>query len=117
LAGVVNKLQRVTSKMASYREEVLSLMSLDAVADMMSNHVPGSPHFHQAEAEFRLRETVAQISAAEAQEEAARAATATAAYTSASARYMKWSVIVLAAASVANLAVALGALTATLLRH
>ena len=107
--------------MASRREQLLAPMSLDALADFGSNAEPGSPNAHSVQMEFLRRQTESQLAAdgaairaAAAAEEAAQAAVGsaeaakeTARYTKDNARWMLWSVIVLAAASVANLLVSL----------
>ncbi len=86
---------------------MLAPMSLDALADFMSNMEPGSLSAHMAETELLRRQTEMQRDAANATTEAAEAAKETARFTRDNARYMLWSVIVLAASSVASLLVSI----------
>lgn len=71
----------------------LEKLTLEQVAG--SAGVPGSVASQEVQLEFTRRQTQAQIEAAEATKE-------TATYTRQNARYMLWSVIVLAVASVAS---------------
>jgi hypothetical protein len=82
----------------------LASLSLDELADELGVPPSGSSPHTAAMAEFTRREALAQERVARAQEDAATAATATAEATRRSARYILWSVIVLAVASVLNLA-------------
>lgn len=93
--------------MTSRREQLLVPMSLDTLADHAAGATPGTPEWHMARVEFLRRQTVMQQDAAKATIEAADAAKKTAEYTRKNARYMLWSVIVLAASSLAGLLVAL----------
>jgi hypothetical protein len=76
----------------------LGKMSLDELADWMAGISMNSPNDQIVRAEFLRRQT-------EAAQESAEAATETADYTRNSARYMFWSVVVLAASSIATLIV------------
>jgi hypothetical protein len=77
--------------MRSVRQD-LGTKSDDEVADWMAGVGPGSPNEMTARAEFLRRQTALQ-------REATQAARDTATYTQRSARYMLWSVIVLAISS------------------
>lgn len=85
--------------MPSRRESQFGGKPHDTVADFMATSGAGSPNDQQAHAEFLLRQTQFHERQAAATE---KAAAATEKYT----RYMFWSVVVLAIASVAQLAVA-----------
>jgi hypothetical protein len=85
--------------MASQREKLANI-TLDELADVLSNTTPGGINHGPPMAEFTRRQTEAQLSAAAAQYEAAEAAKATAAYTQQSARYILWSVYAIAASTV-----------------
>lgn len=92
----------------------MATWSLTRIAERMGNSDAGAHYDQLARAEFARRnaesnkQTVeAQERAAAAAELAARAAQDAAEYTKRNARYMLWSVIVLAAFSVAGLAVAI----------
>jgi hypothetical protein len=84
--------------MRSVRQD-LGTKSDDEVADWMAGVGPGSPNEMTARAEFLRRQTALQ-------REATQAAGDTATYTQRSARYMLWSVIVLAISSLISAAVA-----------
>ena len=93
--------------MPSQREKMEG-WSLAALVDVIGNENSFAPH---ARAELLRRQTLAQEEAfdaekraAEAQELAAGAAAETAEYTKEGARYMRWSVYVLAASSVISVA-------------
>jgi len=88
--------------MPSDREK-LEVESLAAVADRMSNAEHGSRTHTVALAEFTRRQTLAQLQATQAQIDAAEAAKETAIYTRQNAKYLLWSVIVLASSSVLSL--------------
>src|ERR1700730_10524082 len=81
----------------------LADLSLDDLADQLGINLPGWPPHAAAMAEFTRREALAHERVVRAQETAANAAKATAEATRRSARYMLWSVIVLALASVLSL--------------
>jgi hypothetical protein len=89
--------------MQAERSDVISGMSVDQLADFMSGVTPGSPNDQMAHAEFMRRQTAMQREATDAAIQAAQASNEAVKYTRANAGYMLWSVIVLAAASVANL--------------
>jgi len=91
-----------SNKMPSDREK-LEVESLAAVADRMSNAEHGSRTHTVALAEFTRRQTLAQLQATQAQIDAAEAAKETAIYTRQNAKYLLWSVIVLASSSVLSL--------------
>jgi hypothetical protein len=78
--------------------QVLGDQSLDDLTDRMASVTIGSPNDQAVRAEFLRRQTLAAI-------EAAKAAENTAKFTRDSARYMLWSVAVLAISSVATLIV------------
>ena len=80
-------------------EKLLSQMTLDQLTDFLSKGGPGSQDDQMARAEFMRRQTEMQIKAMYAALEAAGAVKATARYVRRNARYMLWSVIVLAASS------------------
>jgi len=84
----------------SNRASLFEGKSLEFVADMMAGSDPGSNYGQAAKAEFMLRQTKAQISAACATEETAKA---TKKYT----RYMFWSVVVLALSALGSLVITL----------
>ena len=90
--------------MASRREE-LAKLSLDDLADVLSNTTPDSINHGPPMAEFVRRQTIAQQEAANAQWEAATAAKETAQFTRRTACYMLVSVVV------ATLAVIVSALS------
>ncbi len=92
--------------MASDREKMES-WPLGQVADSMSNAEPTSVAHTRAMAEIIRRQTVLQQEATDAQKRGADATAETARFTQLTARYMLWSVVVLALASVANLLVTL----------
>lgn len=92
--------------MPSEREQ-MSTWTLDQVADSLSNAASGSTRHRIAMAEILRRQTVIQQEGADAQERAAAAAIETANFTRLNARYMLWSVVVLAAASVGNFLITL----------
>ena len=73
----------------------------------MSNASPGAGLDQVARAEFTRRQTLMQRQATDAAIAAANAAEETAQFTRDNARYMLWSVIVLAAASAGTLIVAI----------
>jgi hypothetical protein len=86
--------------------EKLESETLGQIADRMSNAEPTSRAHTIAIAEFTRRQTVAQLEATRAQVEAARAAKETAIYTQRNAKYLLWSVIVLAVSSTFTLLLA-----------
>jgi hypothetical protein len=71
--------------------------TLEHLAAVVANTDPGSRSSNAAKAELTRREILTQQSAAKAQEEAAR-------YTRQTARWMFWSVIVVAVSSIIGLA-------------
>jgi hypothetical protein len=87
---------------ASDREKLES-ETLGQIADRMSNAEPTSCAHTIAVAEFMRRQTLAQLEATRAQIEAAGAAKETAIYTQRNAKYLLWSVIVLAVSSMFTL--------------
>jgi hypothetical protein len=87
----------------------LGTQSDDYVADWVSNISPGSNNEMTARAEFLRRQTTLQREATQAAKEAAQAAKDTAIYTKKNARYMLWSVVVLAIASAISAGVAIHA--------
>jgi hypothetical protein len=91
--------------MVSDREK-LEKESLGAIADRMAEAEPTSRVHTMAMAEITRRQTIAQLKAAEAQVEAAGAAKETAEFTRQNARYLLWSVVVLATSSVLTLLLA-----------
>jgi hypothetical protein len=93
--------------MASYREKLLAPMSLEELADFMSNADASGSANQAAKTEFLLRQTKLQEAATGATREAAEAERKTARYTRRNAFYMLLSVIVLAIASVANVLVSI----------
>jgi hypothetical protein len=78
--------------------QVLGGQSLDDLADRMASVTPGSPNDQAVRAEFLRRQTLAAIDEATAAQDTAK-------FTRNSARYMLWSVIVLALPSMATLIV------------
>ena len=90
--------------MASDREK-MEEWPLGRIADTISNSQSGSIADRRAQAELIRRQIVLQEDVAQMQKAAAQATIETAKYTRLNARYMLWSVIVLAAASVLNLVV------------
>jgi hypothetical protein len=87
-------------KLAMIERRQLSTMTLDEVADVKAGSTATSSNDQAADAEFIRRQTQAAI-------DAAQAAMDTAKYTRRNARYMLWSVIVLAASSIVSTGVAL----------
>lgn len=79
--------------------EQLSSFTLVDIGKMLVGSQPGSPNHCWLMAELNRRQLFEQIEATKAQSEAAKAAADTAEYTRQNARYMLWSVIVLAASS------------------
>jgi hypothetical protein len=75
--------------MATEREKLFDNQPLERVADEMAGCEPSSRVDQWAKAEFLLRQTKAQIAAAQAAEETAR-------YAQRYTRYMFWSVVFLA---------------------
>jgi hypothetical protein len=86
--------------MGHMERQQLASMTLDDLANWMAQIGAGSPNDQVAKAEFLRRQTQAQIDAAKAAED-------TAVFTRHNARYMLWSVIVLAASSVCTLVVSI----------
>lgn len=85
----------------------LSRKSLDELSDWKAMISAGSQNDQVANAEFMRRQTVLQQQAADAAIREAAAAEQTAEYTRNNARYLLWSVIVLAASSIGTLIVSL----------
>jgi uncharacterized membrane protein YqiK len=83
--------------------EKLESETLGQIADRMSNAEPTSRTHTIAVAEFTRRQTLAQLEATKAQIEAAGAAKETATYTRLNAKYLLWSVVVLAGSSMFTL--------------
>jgi hypothetical protein len=81
--------------MATKREEMFENEPLEKIADVMAGGAPGSPNDQRTKAEFMLRQTKAQIAAAQATEQTAR-------YTRKYSRYMFWSIVVLALSALGN---------------
>ncbi len=84
--------------MPSRREQLLGDMSAEALADYHSNVGPGSQAEQAVQAEYMLRQMQMQREVADAAIEAAN-------YTRKSARYMLWSVIVLAMSALLTLVI------------
>lgn len=89
--------------MAHMERKDLGVMSLDDLANWMATISAGSPNDQVAKAEFLRRQTQAQIDSAEATK-------ITAVFTSRNAKYLLWSVVVLAASSIATLAIAIASM-------
>ncbi len=87
--------------MPSDREK-METWTLGAVADSMAGAQPGTAAHTRGAAEILRRQTAIQEEAAEAQKRAAAATIDTANATRLSAKYMLWSVIVLAVACAAR---------------
>ena len=85
--------------MASDREK-LETETLEQLADRMQDGPSTTRHYYSALAELERRKAVWQLETAEAQKVAASSAESTAQYTKKTARYMLWSVIVLAVSAV-----------------
>jgi hypothetical protein len=86
--------------MPSRREQLLGDLSDEALADYHATVGPGSQSEQEVQAEYMLRQM-------QMQREVADAAIETANYTRQSARYMRWSVIVLAVSALLTLVVAI----------
>jgi hypothetical protein len=91
--------------MASKRAALLANMSLEQLADYHATRRPGSEDEQAVTAEYTLRQLQMQREAADAAREAADAAIETAHYNRRNARYLMWSVIVLAASAFLSLVV------------
>ena len=93
--------------MPSKRAALLANMSLEQLADYHATRSPGSEDEQAVTAEYTLRQMQMQREAADAAREAADAAIETAHYNRRNARYVLWSVIVLAASAFLSLVVAI----------
>jgi len=85
----------------------LTQMELEELSRLFGAAGSTSPDAQRYAAEFTRRQTVAQINAAEAQVRAASAAEETAKYTRTNARYLLWSVVVLAVSGLGTFAVSI----------
>jgi hypothetical protein len=94
--------------MASDREK-LEGATLEQLADCMQDGPQIGRPYHASAAELERRKATWQRKAKQATEDAANAAIETAEHTRRSARYMLWSVVVLALASALNLVVSFAA--------
>ncbi len=89
-----------------YGHEIVNY-TLEQLTDELSKRGPDTAQHRIVVAEFNRRALIAQMEAAKASEGAAKAAEDTARATERSANWIKWSVIVMAGASVLNVIVTL----------